>query len=699
MLLQNLGSGETTLAETPTPNPGSGDILIQSRVSAISVGTEKMLVTFGKSNIIEKAKQQPDKVKQVLDKMKTDGVAATVEAVRSKLDEPIPLGYSNAGVVMEVGSRIHGFRPGDRVVSNGTHAEYVLVPEHLAAKIPDNVSDEEAAFTVIGSIALQGIRLCDVSLGETVMVTGLGLIGLICVQLLKAQGCQVLGCDFDRRKCEMAERFGAKTVCLAEGGNPVALGMTASGGHGVDAVIVTASTSSSDPMHQAAEMSRVRGRVVLIGVTGLELRRDLFYKKELIFQVSCSYGPGRYDPNYEGRGLDYPYGFVRWTAQRNFEAVLACMADGRLDMKPLIEERHAFTNAATVYGNLGKSLGVLLEYPKATESASFPARTVTLSAKPPRAATKGVYGIIGAGNFTRRTLLPAIHASGARVKMIASKTGISSTQAAAKFGIETSTTDLDAIFSDPEIDTVLITTQHGSHASLVKRGLEAGKKVFVEKPLAVTNEQLDSVLKAYEAADSPFVMVGFNRRFAPLVQKMKQLVSAQRDVKCIVYTVNAGAIPKDIWVQDPESGGGRIIGEGCHFVDLCRFLADAPIKSSVGTFVKGSSDGVDSDKGTLTMTFEDGSVATVHYFANGSTRLSKERIEVFCSGGVLQLDNFRSLTGLGWPSFTKKAGQLQKGHAEEMAMLLKAVREGGAEPVPFAEAIEATRVTLANSGF
>ena len=695
-LLQNLGSGETLLTEVPLPTPGSGDVLIRSQVSAISVGTEKMLVSFGKSNLIQKARQQPDKVKQVLDKVKTDGLAATYDAVKSKLDEPIPLGYSNAGVVLEVGARVYGFKPGDRVISNGSHAEYVQCPEHLVAKIPDGVSFEEASFAVIGSIALQGIRLCDLKLGETVMVTGLGLIGLITVQLLKAQGCHVLGCDFDGRKCEMAEKFGAKTVNLADGGDPVALALAATGGFGVDAVIVTASTPSSDPMHQAAQMSRTRGKIVLVGVTGLELSRDLFYKKELSFQVSCSYGPGRYDPAYEGKGLDYPYGYVRWTAQRNFEAVLACMADGRLDVKPMIEERHSFEKAAEVYGSLGKSLGVLLDYP--TEAQAAPERTMRVNPKPASAPSKGVLGIIGAGNFTRRTLLPAIQAAGGRVKAIASKGGVSGTQAAQKFGIEVSTTDLDVIWNDPEIDTVMITTQHGSHASMVRRGIEAGKKVFVEKPLAVTSEQLEGVVQAYEAAESPFVMVGFNRRFAPLAQKMKSLISAQKDVKCIVYTVNAGSIPRDVWIQDPESGGGRIIGEGCHFVDFCRFLTGSPLKSVQSAFVSGAADGVDSDKGSLLLTFEDGSIATVHYLANGPGSFPKERVEVFCGGAALQLDNFRQLTGFGWPGFNKEGGKLQKGHAEEVAALLKAVREGGAEPISFAESVEVTRATLEHSG-
>lgn len=692
-LLQSLGSGETLLVEAPEPAAGGDQVVIASRRSLVSIGTERGLIEFGRANLLAKARQQPDKVKQVLAKIKTDGLSTTLDAVKSKLDQPIPMGYSNAGVVIDVGPRVYGFQVGDRVVSNGNHAEVVSVPENLVAKIPEGVSFDQAAFTVVGSIGLQGIRLCRPQLGETYCVIGLGLIGLLTVQMLRAHGVKVIGSDFDAGRCARAEAYGAIAVNLAEGGDVVAAALRATQGVGVDGVIITAATKSSEPMEQATSMARKKGKVVLVGVTGLELQRDWFYKKELSFEVSCSYGPGRYEEGYEGKGLDYPLPFVRWTAQRNFQAVLEAIADGKLEVDSLITKRHAFDNALDAYQDIREPLGILLEYPE--RPAEQPRRqTVELTPKPPAAASKGVLGVIGAGNFTVRTLLPALQPVGARLRTIASAGGVSASQAGRKFGFERATTGTDEVLNDPEIDTVLITTRHGSHASQVVKALKAGKKVFVEKPLAVTRQQLEEVRAAYQEAANPYLMVGFNRRFAPMSQAVRKLCAAQKDVKSVVYTVNAGAIPKDVWIQDPESGGGRIVGEGCHFIDLCRFFVGAPIESIHAVGSKGASDGVDDDKTVIVMRFADGSTGTVLYLANGHPTFPKERVEVFCSGGVVRIDNFRKLEVFGWKGVSPMKGNMDKGHAEEMRQLIETVRAGKPAPIPAEELFEVSEMSI-----
>ncbi|OYY07571.1 MAG: dehydrogenase, partial [Rhizobiales bacterium 35-68-8] len=590
-ILQSLKSGETQVAQVPCPAVGRGQVLIRTARTLVSSGTERMLVDFGRAGFIGKARQQPDKVRQVLDKMRTDGLAPTLEAVFNKLDQPLPLGYCNVGQVLEAGAGVTDFAPGDRVVSNGKHAEAVAVPANLCARVPEGVSDEHAAFTVLGAIALQGIRLVQPTLGEAVVVTGLGLIGLMTVQLLRAHGCRVLGLDFDPAKLRLAERFGAETVDLAAGQDPVAAATRFSRGRGVDAVILTATTKSSEPVHQAALMCRKRGRIVLVGVTGLELSRADFYEKELTFQVSCSYGPGRYDPAYEEKGQDYPVGFVRWTEQRNFEAVLDMMADGRLDVAPLISHRFALEDATSAYDLVtgdAPSLGIVLEYPAAAmeTDAALRARTVSLvpaAAAPAVSAPDGAapaIGFIGSGNYATAVLIPAFKAAGARLVSVASSGGVSSVHAGRKFGFERATTDVDGLLADPAVNTVVIATRHDSHAGLVRRALAAGKAVFVEKPLALTHDDLFEIETAHQVASvtgAPRLMVGFNRRFAPHVVKMKQLLAGSPAPKAFIMTVNAGAIPPDHWTQDREAGGGRIIGEACHFIDLLRFLAGAPI--------------------------------------------------------------------------------------------------------------------------
>lgn len=704
-LLQSLRTGKTEIAEVPIPRTRPGYIQVRSITSLISAGTERMLVEFGRSNYLSKAAQQPDKVRQVIDKIKTDGVIPTVNAVFNKLDQPIPMGYSNVGTVLDVGPGVTEFTVGDLVVSNGGHAEVVSVPKNLCAKVPSGVDPEEAAFTVVAAVGLQGIRLAEPTLGEAFVVTGMGLIGLITAQLLRAHGCRVLGIDFDSQKLALAQRFGVETVDLSAGEDPIERARTFSRGRGVDGVIITAATKSSEPVHQAAVMCRKRGRIVLVGVTGLELSRADFYEKELSFQVSCSYGPGRYDPTYEEGGQDYPIGFVRWTEQRNFEAVLDMLASGRLDVKPLITHRFPFEQAAEAYALITSnepSLGVLLQYPTAAERPESVLRQthVQLSVRPRAKSSQPVVGFIGAGNFASQILVPAFQKTSADLHTIASTGGVSGFHLGRKAGFRETTTDTDSLFTNPDINTIVITTRHDSHAHLVCKALEAGKHVFVEKPLAINREQLEQVVRVHEMTRSmknpPILSIGFNRRFAPHVLKMKALLSAVSEPKTLIMTVNAGYIPPEHWTQDPTVGGGRIIGEGCHFIDLLRFLVGHPITGVQATMM-GRAPGVSNpeDKVSFTLQFADGSFGTVHYLANGHKSYPKERLEVFCASRVLQLDNFRRMTGYGWPGFRKMTLWTQdKGHVAGVAAFTRAIQEGQESPIPFEQIVEVTRVSF-----
>ena len=703
-ILQSLKTGVTETAEVPCPAVQRGQILIRSSVTLVSAGTERMLVEFGKAGWIDKARQQPDKVRMVLDKVKTDGLMPTVEAVFNKLDQPLPLGYCNVGTVLDIGSGVSGFAIDERVVSNGKHAEAVSVPVNLCAKVPETVPDEDAAFTVLGAIALQGIRLVNPTLGETVVVTGLGLIGLMTVQLLRAQGCRVLGLDFDPLKLALARQFGAETVDLGVGQDPLAAALVLSRGRGVDAVLITASTKSNEPVHQAAQMCRKRGRIVLVGVTGLELSRADFFEKELSFQVSCSYGPGRYDPNYEEKGQDYPVGFVRWTEQRNLEAVLDMMADGRIDVKPLISHRFEIDEAVQAYeivGGSAPSLGILLSYPSVSEKPDAILRNQTVNLGPARPSVgKATLGFIGSGNYATAVLIPAFKAAGVRLKTVASAGGVSAAHAGRKFGFERTTTATEEVFADPEINAVVVATRHDSHALQVCHALEAGKPVFVEKPLALTLDELSQVEVAYASAltagQMPLVMVGFNRRFAPQAVKVKSLLTALDAPKALVMTVNAGAIPSTHWTQDRAVGGGRIVGEACHFIDLLRYLAGSPIVDAQVASL-GNAKGLTGlgDTVTLTLRFADGSMGTVHYLANGHKSFPKERLEVFCCGRILQLDNFRKLKGFGWPGFAKmNLWRQDKGQKDCAAAFVRAVESGGEAPIAFDELVEVSRVTI-----
>jgi predicted dehydrogenase/threonine dehydrogenase-like Zn-dependent dehydrogenase len=708
-VLQSLRNGETTIANVPCPAVAPGSLLIASSVSLISAGTERMLVDFGRGSLLDKVLQQPDKVRQVVEKMRTDGVAATLEAVQSKLDQPLALGYCNVGRVLEAGDGVEGFLAGERVVSNGKHAEAVVVPKNLCARVPDGVDDESAAFTVLGAIALQGIRLVQPTIGETVVVSGLGLIGLVAVQILRANGCRVLGIDMDAARLELARQFGAECVDLGRGDDPVAAAIAFSRGRGVDAVLLTASTSSSEPVAQAAHMCRKRGRIVLVGVTGLELARADFYDKELSFQVSCSYGPGRYDPQYEEKGHDYPVGFVRWTEQRNFEAVLDLIASGALDIKPLVSHRFDVDAAAEAYELLASgspSLGILLRYPAREGEAvnALRKRTVPLAETTSARTTAGsvpVLGVIGAGNYAGRVLIPAFKRAGATLHTLVSAAGVTAAYHGGRQGFAEASTDATSMLADPAINTVVVATRHDSHATYVCRALESGKHVFVEKPLAVTDAdigQIEQTLAELSTREgpAPLLMVGFNRRFAPQVRKIRALLAGVHEPKAFVMTVNAGAIPADHWTQDAQAGGGRIVGEACHFIDLLRHLAGSPITAHQVMAIRGNQG--PSDRTSINLNFADGSIGTIHYLANGHRSFPKERLEVFASGRVLQLDNFRKLRGYGWPGFTRlNLWRQDKGQDQCARAFVDAVRTGQGSPIPLDELLEVARVTIAVS--
>jgi len=699
-ILQDMAKGGTMVTEAPTPQVTRESLIINTRISLISAGTERMLVGFGRASYLEKARQQPEKVKMVLEKVATDGLMTTIEAVRSKLAQPLPLGYCNVGVIAAVGANVEGFKVGDRVVSNGPHADVIKVTKNLCARIPDAVDDDSASFVVVASIGLQGIRLAKPTLGEAFVVTGVGLIGLLTVQLLRAQGCRVLAIDFDDAKLELARQYGAATCNPGRGEDPVAAGMAFSRGQGVDGVIITASTKSSDPVTQAARMCRKRGRVVLVGVTGLELNRADFYEKELTFQVSCSYGPGRYDTNYEDKGQDYPLGFVRWTEQRNFEAVLDMLASGQLDVKPLITHRFAFEDAPQAYQTLTddrSGLGILLQYK--SDPAQRSIRNVTLHAEARFDPKRPVMGFIGAGNYASRMLIPAFKAAGAQFHTIVTAGGLNGVIHGEKAGFAEASTDIDTMLADPAINTVAVVTRHDSHARFVSQALTAGRNVFVEKPLAIDTAGLEAVETAYreahESKSGPQLMVGFNRRFSPQVQKMKALLEPVKEPKSFIMTMNAGAIPADHWTQDNAVGGGRIIGEACHFIDLMRFLAGSPIVS-VQARRMGDAAGIaiTEDKASITLGFEDGSFGTILYFANGAASFPKERVEVFAAGRVLQLDNFRKLKGFGCPGFKNmNLWKQDKGQNACAAAFLSAI-QNGRPAIPPDEVFEVARVTI-----
>lgn len=691
-LFQSLSDGSIEVAELPSPEAGTGQLLIRSVCSLVSAGTERMLVEFGKANWLEKARQQPDKVQQVLTKARSDGLFTTIDAVKSKLDNPLALGYCNVGIVVSLGSGVTGFQVGDRVASNGPHADLFVVPQHLCAAIPQSVSDDTAVFTVLASIGLQGIRLANPTYGETFVVSGLGLIGLLACQLLVSQGCRVLALDPDPSKCAIASDLGVTALSLSSGVDPFGWCLDQTSGVGVDGVLITASTNSSEPVHLAARVCRQRGRIVLVGVTGLQLRRDLFYRKELSFQVSCSYGPGRYDPIYEHQGHDYPIGFVRWTVQRNFQAVLQGFASGSICTDSLISHRFAIDQASAVYDLLRSStssLGILLEYDGRADPyqriISLGKESISFNPSHPQ------LGVIGAGNYASRILLPAFAKAGSRFHTLVASSGMGPAYLGRKFGFRHASTDANVLFGDSSCNAVVLATRHDSHASLVQRALASEKHVFVEKPLCITSDELSAIEEAYTGEH--LLMVGFNRRFAPLLIELQQMIGCLSGPKAFVYTCNAGPIPLDHWIQDPTIGGGRLLGEACHFVDLLRHLANSPIED-LQVFTAADSKSC-PDTFSLQLRFVDGSIGTIHYFANGCKAFPKERLEVFASEKVFQLDNFRRIKAWGLPGFrTRRILVQDKGQLACCTSFLKAIETGGPPPIPVSEIFEVQRWLL-----
>ena len=689
-IIQDLKNGETILEEVPVPMIKSGCVLIKTSRTLVSLGTERMLVEFGKANFIQKAKQQPDKVKMVLNKVKTDGLKPTIDAVLNKLNQPLPLGYCNVGEVVGVGRGVTEFQVGDRVASNGNHAEYVNLPKNLVAKVPDNVTDEAAAFTVIGSIGLQGIRLLNPTFGETIVVVGLGLIGLVTAELLLANGCNVIGFDFDPEKVRIADEKGIVAINPAEGTDQVKFVESYTNGIGADGVIITASNKSNEIIAQSAQMCRKRGRVILVGVIGLDISRADFYEKEISFQVSCSYGPGRYDEEYEQKGNDYPIGYVRWTEKRNFEAILNAIAKGTLNVKPLITERIALKDFDKIYGDMGnsKSIASILEY----DQTEAPVNTVTI-AKKSFEGKKGVIGIVGSGNFTSSTILPNLKRLNADIKYIASSGGLSSTIMAKRHSIGNSTSNYKEILTDNDVDLVLITTQHNMHAAMVLETLQVGKSVFVEKPLALTEAELASIITEYNNQNVS-LSVGFNRRFAPLAQNMKKLLGSDNTPLNIVATMNAGFIPADVWVHDMQVGGGRIIGEACHYIDLCTYFAGSRVKA-VCMNAMGVNPEENTDNASILLQYENGSNAVINYFANGSKGYSKERVEVYSQERTLVMDNWRKLKAYGFKGGGSASSKQDKGHFNQFQTLIQQQQKGGMPIIPFDEIVNTTKASFA----
>jgi predicted dehydrogenase/threonine dehydrogenase-like Zn-dependent dehydrogenase len=690
-IIQDLNKGDTILEEVPVPQAKTGELLIRTTRSLVSLGTERMLVEFGKANIIDKARQQPEKVKMVLDKMKTDGVLPTLEAVFNKLNQPLPLGYCNVGVVEAIGNSVHTFNVGDRVASNGNHAEYVCVPENLAAKIPDSVTDEEAAFTVIGSIGLEGIRLSNPTFGETIVIIGLGLIGLVTAELLRANGCNVIGYDYDQKKIAIARTKGIHAFNPAEGTDPTKYVQHFTDEIGADCVIITASNPNDEIIHQAAEMCRTRGRIVLVGVVGLNIRRDDFYRKELTFQVSCSYGPGRYDENYEQKGQDYPVGFVRWTEKRNFQAVLNALASNQLDVLPLITEKVELEDYRQIYGNLRNkdSIASIIKYSVNTDSSK------SISIQKSNIDSKNVgdtcnVGIIGAGNFASATLVPGLLKTNTSIKYIADINGLAAKILAKKAKASIATSDYKDMLKDDALGSVIITTRHDLHAKMVIESLVAGKNVMVEKPLCLNQSELNAIIEAVNQSKR-MVTVGFNRRFAPLVQKLKKLIGD--GAMNIIATMNAGYIPPDVWVHDLEIGGGRIIGEACHYIDLCTYISGSLVKSVCMNSI-GPNPKENTDNASILLQYENGTNAVINYIANGSKAYAKERVEAHNQGKTLVIDNWRTLTGYDIKGFSKMKTRLDKGSKSQYQLFASSLRSG--HPIiPFLEIVNTTQASFA----
>jgi predicted dehydrogenase len=709
-VLQNIRTGETTVSEVPVPTPQPGTILVQTAASLVSAGTERMMVEFAGKTLVGKARSRPDLVRQVMDKAQREGLLSTAEAAFNRLDQPMPLGYSSAGTIVTIGDLVQGYRVGQRVACSGggyaVHAEYAIVPDNLITPIPDDVDFESAAFATLGAIALHGFRLAQIQLGERVVVIGLGLLGLLTLGIANAAGCQVLGVDIDPSRVEFARELRADVV-LRHQAEDAALSF--SHGQGVDAVLICAATQSNDPVELAGAIARDRAKVIAIGAVGLDIPRKVYYQKELSFINSRSYGPGRYDPKYEEGGCDYPIGYVRWTEGRNLEAFVELLGSGRLDVKSLITHRLPIEKAPQAYDLItGKSkepfVGVLLTYLKTLQGeleapSSVVEPTQVLPSKVARTSAKVTLGVLGAGNFATAVMLPVLRkVAGVQLVGVASSSGLSAQHAAKKFRFSYAVSDAAQIYNDENINTVAILTRHNLHASQVIAALMAGKHVFCEKPLALNLEELEEIQAVLSPSvdQPPLLTVGFNRRFAPLAQRLGAFISDRKEPLYAHYRVNAGYLPLSHWVQAPDIGGGRIIGEGCHFIDFLTFLVgQAPV--SVITQALPDNGHYQEDNLQLTLAFPDGSLGAVTYLANGDKSFPKERVEVFVGGRIAVLNDFRSLELIrsGKRQVVRSRLRQDKGHRAEWEAFAAAIAAGGPPPIPYEHLFSVTRASFA----
>jgi len=694
-LIQSFKTGELGVFDVPAPICQENGCLVKTNISLVSAGTEKMLVDFAKKSILAKAKDRPDLVKQVLDKMKKEGVKNTLEKVFTKLDTPIPLGYSLAGEVIEVGKNVNEFNIGDRVACGGAgyanHAEINYVPKNLMVKIPSSVDDIDASFVTVGAIALQGVRQANPLLGEKIAVMGLGLIGQLTVQLLKANGCKVIGSDIDPDKLKLAKKLGADEVCNAS--ELIEKSNNFSNGYGVDGVIITASALSNQLVIDAGEISRMRGRVVIVGLVGMDIPRDIYYKKELSLKLSMSYGPGRYDPNYEEKGIDYPYDLVRFTEQRNFESFLGLIEEKKITPKELITHQFDFNEAMRAYDLLEgrikeKYLGIILKYNRNIDLKKE--KIVKRNSKPIKSEKVNI-GLIGAGNFTKSVILPTIQKiDGYELVGVCTATGVSAESIGKKYNFKYITTNSKEIFNNNEINSVIITTRHNEHAKLVLDGLKAKKHIFVEKPLTIYEDELEKIKQNYTGES--ILQVGFNRRFSPIIQKIKNKISIPIAIN---YRINAGVIPKDVWIQDREVGGGRIIGEICHFIDTSSYLTNSNVKSLFAINLKKSDKSIpDEDNISIVLNYENGSIATITYYAYGDSSMPKEYLEVFGNGVSIVMNDFRELLIYKNSKLTKeKYSNQDKGFINEFKAFEEAIKNGK-EPISFDSIYNTTKSTF-----
>lgn len=704
-VIQSRKSGRLALKEVPQPRVKAGHLLVETRASLISAGTERMVIDFAKKNLAAKARARPDLVRKVIDKAKRDGLKATFETVMARLDEPLPLGYSAAGVVRAVGAGLEGdFRVGERVAVAGAglanHAELNVVPRSLAAHVPDGVSDEQAAFGTLGAIAMQAVRNTEMALGDVVAVIGCGLVGQLAARLITLSGGRAVVLDYDRERLALAETLGAEcaldlaTDAVAE----TVRELTA--GRGADAIIIAAATATSEPFDTAAEIARDRARVVMVGLTGTAFPYADFMKKELNIVVSRSYGPGRYDEDFETRGIKYPAGWVRWTETENLAETLRLMAPGlaaRLDVGALISHRFAFDDAEAAYDLVTggeRHLGVVLAYAGVAESSARAEIAPAMGTARVAASGGCVIGAVGAGAYARTLLLPKLKGiSGVTLATLVTERGASADHGRETFGFAHAATAPDEIFADAAINAVVIATRHDSHASLAAQALRAGKSVWVEKPLALDIEGLNAVIEARNADGSGFLMVGFNRRFAPATRRLQAALAKRPGPRVILIRVNAGSLPAEHWVHAPDAGGGRIVGEACHFVDLARALTGAGVVS-VDARAAANTDGAVDDV-AIFMQFADGSLATIVYTARGDTSAGKELVEVHAGGATYLIDDFRRFMVSGDAAADPWKGSQDKGAGAAIEAFTAAVKTGGPAPIDEAELIETSAATLA----